>query len=102
MEVMGRLVCLENKVLKETQVYQVCQESKALLGQRYLAYMDNDLLFICIYHNISWFSLKHFTLLWLRVTVASLAKLDLQAKEDLLEEWDFLENKVTEGSKGNL
>lgn len=53
MEVMGRLVCLENKVLKETQVYQVCQEFKALLGQRYLAYRDNNLLFICIYHNIS-------------------------------------------------
>ncbi len=40
MEVMGRLVFLENQVLKETQVYQVCQEFKALLGQRYLAYMD--------------------------------------------------------------
>ncbi len=39
MEVMGRLVCLENQVLKETQVYKVCQEFKALLGQRYLACM---------------------------------------------------------------
>lgn len=36
-EVMGRLVCLENQVLKETQVYQACQEFKALLDQRYLA-----------------------------------------------------------------
>lgn len=50
MEVMGRLVHMENQVLKETQVYQVCQEFKALLGQR--------------------------------VKGASLAKLDLQAKED--------------------
>jgi len=34
MAVMGMLVFLENQVLKEMQVYQVCQEFKALLAQR--------------------------------------------------------------------
>lgn len=48
MEVMVILVHLEDQVLKETQVCQVCQEFKALLGQRYLAYMDSDLFFMFV------------------------------------------------------
>lgn len=42
------------------------------------------------------------SVLCFRVKGAFLAKSDLQATEDLMEGWDFLDNKENEGSKGNL